>query len=856
MGEVYKARDTRLDRTVAIKLLPASLTDSPERRQRLEREARAVSALNHAHICALYDVGDQDGSFFLVMEYLEGETLADRLTKGPLPTEQVLRYGIEVGDALDKAHKKGIVHRDLKPGNVVITKAGAKLLDFGLAKLRGEAASPTPELSSLPTEAKPLTQAGAILGTLRYMSPEQLEGGEADSRADIWALGLLLYEMATGKPAFSGKSQASLIGSILKDEPAPISATQTMAPPALDRLVRMCLAKDPDERWQSAHDVVAELRWIGEAGSQAGAADPVHVRPRKRERAAWVVAALFACSTAALAILSWTKRLDSPRRVASSITAPEKTSFAIDGGALALSPDGRQLAFLARGSDGKRLLWLRALDEPLPRSVPGTEGAQYPFWSPDSRRLAFFTGGRLKRVDVGDGTVEVVTDAPDPAGGTWGADGLILFSPQYRSTLHRVDASGVRPLSLGGISRTPAFLPDGRHFLYHEDSEGTPGGGIYVAALDSKDGRLLLPDAMSPRYAAGRLYFWRAGDLRAQAFDPTTLSLSGEVVRVAGPVLFDADYKVAHYSVSDAGVVVYQAGAGSGLSQLSWFDRSGKQLASLREPARYYSPRLSHDGQRLAYDLSDPTTNNGDIWILDLRRNVPRRVTFDAANESAPNWSPDDGRVLYFRSRRDTSDLYWKGLDGSLDERLFTSDADKIPTDWSLDGRHVLFNVLRRGGSQNDIWVLSLPDRKAEPWLATPFYESGGRLSPNGRWVAFASDESGRFEVYVDSFPKPTTRVPVSVSGGEQPTWRRDGKELYYISADSKLVAVPTLAADSFTAGAPQALFEARLRRGPEVPPQYDVSTDGQRFLLSRILDDESTQPITLLQNWSEGARK
>jgi Tol biopolymer transport system component len=438
---------------------------------------------------------------------------------------------------------------------------------------------------------------------------------------------------------------------------------------------------------------------------------------------------------------------------------------------------------------------------------------------------------------------------------------VILFSQHYRSALHTVDASGgaSRPLaqdSLSVLQRSPEFLPDGRHFLYTGDSGRGAGDGIYVGSLDSKQGRLLISDALSPRYAAGRLYFWRAGDLRAQAFDAGTRSLRGEVQRVAGPVLFDTDYKFAFYSVSETGLVVFQTGTGAGLSRLVWCDRSGKEFGTIGEPARYYSPRLSHDAQRVAYDLSDPTTNNGDIWFFDLRRGVASRVTFDVANETAPQWSPDDGRVIYLKTR-EVSDLFSVALGGAgSDELVLTSDAHNLPTDWSPDGRHVLVNVTSRVGNENDIWAVSLPERKAEPWLATRFYENGGRLSPNGRWVAFTSDESGRFEVYVDSFPKPTARVRVSNAGGSQPVWRRDGKELYYLSADDKLVAVTTQVADSFRAGAPQVLFEARVRRGPALTPQYDVSADGQRFLLNRLVGDEAAKSVTLLQNWSEGARK
>jgi Tol biopolymer transport system component/predicted Ser/Thr protein kinase len=875
MGEVYKARDTRLDRTVAIKLLPASLTDSPERRQRLEREARAVSALNHAHICALYDVGDQDGSFFLVMEYLEGETLADRLTKGALPTEQVLRYGIEIGDALDKAHKKGIVHRDLKPGNVVITKAGAKLLDFGLAKLRGEAASPTPELSSLPTEAKPLTQAGTILGTLRYMAPEQLEGGDADSRADIWALGLLLYEMATGKPAFSGKSQASLIGAILKDEPAPISATQTMAPPALDRLVRTCLAKDPDERWQSAHDVVQQLRWIGEAGSQAGVPAPVAERRRSRERLAWTVAAIAAVLGAALGFLAARlgRRVE-PLQVRLKIAPPEGTRFPW-WTLPAVSPDGSKIAFTAvsgqvaadrasAAAAGESHLYIRALDAETATRIPGTEGAYWPFWSPDGRQIGFATfppQPRLRKVDVSGGPPQTLCDLTSAHdGASWSRDGVILFA--QGGALYRVPAGGGEAKRLDqpdpkqANPKGPQFLPDGR-FLYLSMAERQQDRALYLGSLDGKERtRVLTTDRIAAYVPSGHLLFMNGQVLSAQAFDRAKRRLEGDPFPVAERVvLMRGLFGGAAFSVSPGGVLAWRTGAATETMQLTWFDRSGKKLGAVGPPAEYSNPALSPDERSLAVGQAEAGQLTRDLWVFDLVRGTRTRLTFDPGDDLNPTWSPDGRRMAFSSTRGPTRDILEKAADGSGDERrLFVpKEGEAAVEDWSADGRLLLFNRQSVGQSA-DLYVLPLTgaERQPLPLLATPFSESMGQFSPNGRFVAYRSSESGRSEVYVqaiDADGKPTRgKWQVSTNGGLEPRWRRDGRELFYVN-DSTLFAVDVkIDGAAFEAGIPKALFDLQLpdpRRN-----RFVVSRDGQRFLFNAAAEQASDAPIQVLVNW------
>src|SRR6266536_3147581 len=644
MGEVYKARDTRLERTVAVKVLPKHLSESSEVRQRFEREAKTISQLSHPHICALYDVGNQDGVEYLVMELLDGETLADRISRGPLPLEQVLRYGIEIADALDKAHRQGIVHRDLKPGNVMLTKSGAKLLDFGLAKFQPAARDATSSVSRLATEAQasqPLTERGTVLGTFQYMAPEQLEGREADARSDIFAFGALLYEMATGKKAFAGKSQASLIASILSAEPPPISTIAAMTPPALDRVVKTCLAKDPDDRWQTAHDVMLQLKWIAEGGSQAGVPAPLVARRRSRERIAWAVAAILALATVALAFALFARPRPLLRAVRSSILPPEKTTYHFisdAGGPPAVSPDGLQIAFTARDSTGKASLWVRSLDSPAARALAGTDGAMYPFWSPDSRNIGFFADAKLKKIEAAGGPTLALCDAADGRGGTWNKDGVILFEPHFSEPLFRVAATGGKPAPMTKFDesrretthRFPAFLPDGKHFLYEAGSHnvGTESElhAIYLGSLGGEASKLLVNARSKALYAAGHLLFVRQKTLMAQPFDAKSGKLSGDPFPIVGNVQDDPGFFTAVFSVSDNGVLAYQETGGSiDQFQLTWFDRGGKKLESLGPKGPLWSPRISHDGRRVLFAIGDP----GDLWLEDMARHVSTRLTFD-----------------------------------------------------------------------------------------------------------------------------------------------------------------------------------------------------------------------------------
>jgi serine/threonine protein kinase/Tol biopolymer transport system component len=871
MGEVYRARDTRLDRTVAIKVLPSHLASNSEVRQRFEREARAISSLSHPYICTLHDVGHQDGTDYLVMEFIEGETLADRLSKGALPTDQVLRYGIQISDALDKAHRAGIVHRDLKPGNIMLTKVGAKLLDFGLAKLHGGGYAIASSLTSLPTERHSITGEGAIMGTFQYMSPEQLEGREVDARTDIFAFGGVAYEMATGKRAFTGRSQASLIGAILKDNPPPISTIQPMAPPALDRVVRKCLAKDPDERWQSAHDLMDELRWIAEGGSVAGIPPTVGVERKKRERIAWL--ALTVLLFVAALILGIAYYLRTPvevRAVRSFILPPEKSSFNFgrSGVSITLSPDGTRLAFVAPTAEGRSLLWVRSLDGLSAQALAGTEAAAYPFWSADSRSLGFFAHGKLKRIDAAGGSPLSLCDAPQGRGGTWNRDGVIVFSPNPSSALQRVSALGGASSPVTRLDETsgqlahrwPTFLPDGDHFLYlgGGNTIGTgEGTAVYASSLESKESKLLLRANSNVEYAQGYLLYLRGTTLMAQRFDARRLELVGEALPLVEQVQDTLrSPTVGVFSVSENGLLAYQMSRSAGSSQLTWFDRSGVQLGVLGDQALYSNPRLSPDRKMASVGIIDSQSGRPDIWVYEVARARRTRFTFDQAEERIAVWSPDGSHIAFSSNRKGHFDIYQKASSGAgSDELLLESDFDKQPTSWSRDGRFLLYWTFDPK-TQADIWVLPLAgDRKPFPFLNTEFNEGNGQFSPDGRWIAYFSAESDRVELYVAPFPGPGGKRQISTSGATVPAkWRGDGKEIFYLALDNKLMAAEVDGTGSMLeVGAVRALFEIRVG-GPAYV--YDATADGQRFLVNTAVEQKESAPITLVINWTADLKR
>jgi Tol biopolymer transport system component len=856
MGEVYRARDTRLGREVALKVLPQALSASPELRQRLEREAKTISQLSHPHICTLHDVGHQDGVDYLVMELLEGETLADRLGKsGALPVEQALKIGIEIAGALDAAHKSGIVHRDLKPGNIMLTKSGVKLLDFGLAKLQvAPAQDVVSAATSLPTalqESQPLTTRGTILGTFQYMSPEQLEGREADARSDLFAFGCVLYEMLTGRKAFAGKSQASLIGSIMNSEPAAISSIQPMVPPALDRVVKGCLAKEPEERWHTAHDVMMQLQWIAEGGSLAGVPAPVAARRRSREKLAWGVAAAALLAALGLGVGFWRRAPKAPRTIRFEIaTPPEVTSIDMPR----ISPDGQTLAFNATDTSGKTRIWVRSLHELAPRPLEGTEGTSRPFWSPDGRFLAFFAEGKLKKIEASGGPAQKICDAPSGSDGTWSPVGVILFDGRGNDPILRVSATGgvAAPIVKAEPSRKettvgwPDFLPDGEHFLYMATGEKAEDNAYRIGSLDSKETTQLMPAQTLITYAPpGHVLFVRDKTLVAQAFDAKSGKTQGEPIPLAEHIGTDS-VGLARFSVSREGTLVYRTGESG--NRLLWVDRSGREMDSLGDPGEYHNPVFSPAGDRLAFDLTDPRSGRSDIWIRDLARGVNTRLTFGPPGSDAysPLWSPDGKRIAFSRD----NDLYEKASNGQGEEKLlFKSDAQKVADDWSRDGKAILF-MTRAKETNWDIWVLPMNgEGSPHAVIRSPFADLLGVFSNDGRYIAYHSNESGRSEVYVQSYPESGGKWQISAAGGIEPRWRPDGRELYYRAPDQKIMAVDIGEKDGFQAGIPKPLFAGRFETGI-ARDKYLPSPDGQKFLVVGVLGRESITPITVVMNW------
>jgi len=857
MGEVYRAKDTRLERMVAVKVLPPHMSASPESRQRFEREAKTISQLSHPHICAIYDVGREGETEYLVMELLEGETLSDRLVKGPLPLEQTLRYGTEIADALDKAHRQGIVHRDLKPGNVMLTKSGVKLLDFGLAKAMVPA-QPQSALTSGPTVAGApnVTQEGTILGTFQYMAPEQLEGKEADGRTDIFAFGAVLYEMATGKIAFSGASRASLISAIMQNDPPPVSSIRPMTPAALDRVVQTCLAKDPDDRWQSARDLMGQLRWIAQGSSQAGSLPPPPVTARRKsvERLVWATALIVAAAAAWM--LGLRSRPSNAAPICLSLPAPEKTAFGVG---MALSPGGRSVVFVGT-REGKQLLWLRPLAGLNARPLPGTDGAWNPFWSPDDKFVGFFTDNKLKTIEIASGAVRTLCDlsSVEPlSGGTWSPDGVIVFAPDTHSPLYRISAAGGVPARLTelvtgqreGAHLFPEFLPDGRHVVFYV--LGGERDGIAVTSLDSREKSLLIPHAWRAAYASpGFLLYLREETLMAQPFDAAASRLSGEPV----PIAEKADW---HFSAADNGILAYRAGA-SDVRQLRWFDRSGRDLGKVGRPGDYLEPSLSPDGTRVAVGIGT-WTPVGDVWLLELSRGSLSRLTSHPTDDITPVWSPDGKEIVFVSNRNGHFDLYKKDAGGTgAEELIYQSSGDKFPSDWSRDGKYVLYYTVDPK-TKADLWMVPMSgEHKPTPFLQTEFNETNALFSPDGRWVAYNSDESGTPETYVRPFPPAGGKWQVSTQGGVQPVWRSDGKELYYLALDGKIMAAEVKPGSDFSAGLPVPLFDSGLRPEglTESRSSFVVTPDGQRFLVNTNAEEAARVPITVVVHWTGELRK
>jgi Tol biopolymer transport system component len=865
MGEVYRASDTRLQREVAIKVLPAAFSGNAQLRARFDREARAISSLNHPNICTLYDVGHQDGVDFLVMELIEGEPLADRLARGPLPVADVLRYGIEIADALDKAHRRAIVHRDLKPGNVIITRAGAKLLDFGLAKSMSSAVvDVSPASETMHVSERPLTAEGTIVGTFQYMAPEQVEGVEADARSDLFALGCVLYEMATGKRAFSGKSRASLIAQILEHDPEPISAVQPLAPRALERVVRTCLQKNPDDRFQTAHDVVLELRWIRDDVSQPEIPAPLVRRRARRERAAWGIAALAALAAIGTGIVMQRRDAGVHRDpLRASVTPPAGTRFFFTGdygGPAVLSPDGRRLAFVVAADDGKRQLYVRSLDSSEARAIAGTDGARFPFFSPDGKSIGFFADLKLKTVDVAGGSPVVIADAGDPRGGTWNEEGVIVFAPVTREGLFRVNADGgpVTPVTTVDRAqhtthRWPLFLPDGKHVVYlaaNHNQYDHPATALYLASLDGKENRRLLRTLANVEIVGDEIFYLRENHLMAQRFDGKTVSAKPRLV--VENVRFDPGTWRAIFSVSPT-LLMYQSGGKTSGSEVVTFERSGRVVSTL-PPDRYVNLSLSPDGGRLAVDIGDPA---GNIWIIDLVRSTRTRLTFEGGLDVEPVWA-DGGRTIIYASRdKGKFAVFRKPADGSGARELLASQEklDVISGHIHPNGKDLVVTV----GAENTpeppyIATLSLAgERKLTPFIKGPAAMYDPQFSPDGRWVTYVSDESRREEVYVVAFPARPGKWQISANGGRHPLWRGDGRELYYVAADNTITAVAVdPSGATLGIGASRPLF--RIDLAQENGQSYDVSSDGQHFYVNSGTRD--LEPLTIITNWRQNANR
>jgi eukaryotic-like serine/threonine-protein kinase len=858
MGEVYRAKDTRLDRTVAIKILPSHFSADPVRKQRFEREAKTISSLNHPHICVLYDVGHQDGTDYLVMECVEGETLAKRLEKGPLPLEQVLRYGAQIADALDKAHRSGVVHRDLKPGNIVLAPGGAKLLDFGLAKPVSPLASGMTLTADTPRAA--MTEEGTIVGTFQYMSPEQVEGKELDGRSDIFSLGAVLYEMVTGKQAFEGKSQLSVASAILEKEPTPISTVKPLTPQVLEHAVKKCLAKLPDERWQSASDLASEMKWIAEGGSQAAGRAILTRTGKIFEKVVWLLAGMLLASL--IAWFVWRRNSRAPEQ---TMYFPAPMSFPARD--IAIAPSGHTVAVLGYlESAGKNALWVYELGSQMARHLADTEGATYPFWSPDGRYLAFFADGKLKKLEISGGPVQIICDAPSGRGGSWNKDGVIVFTPDARSGvgLYRVSASGGVLTPLGKLDknrrelshRWPMFLPDGTHYLYMATNFAGQknADAIFVGSLDSNEKHFVVEASANAAYAApGYLLFYRDKTLFAQHFDLKRFALTGEARVVLTDLQYQPQVKRALFDASENGLLVAQIGSGVALSQPVWFDRKGRELGAVGKPDVYGNVSIAPNGKSVAVSLTDIASQNTDIWTYDLQRGNTKRLTFDPAQDSVPVWSPDAAQLVFASNRRDFNDLYVKNSDGAQEEKNIShGEADKFPSAWSTEGKYILYT------QDTDFWFVVLPKLKSSFFLKAPSVLRNGQFSPDGKWVAYASNETGKWEIYVTSFPEPRGKWQVSVGGGEQPRWRGDGKELFYLSPASKVMAVPVNTGDNFDSGTPVTLFQATPRQ--PIPLYdlfvYDVSRDGQRFLIITPVKEAETAPMSVVLNWAAKLNK
>jgi eukaryotic-like serine/threonine-protein kinase len=864
MGEVYRATDTNLARQVAIKVLPEAVAADAERLARFDREAKTLAALNHPNIGAIYGLEKADGIRALVMELVEGPTLADRIAQGPIPIDEALPIAKQIAEALEAAHEQGIIHRDLKPANIKLRPDGTvKVLDFGLAKTMEPAAAVSSSLSMSPTITTPaMTQAGIILGTAAYMSPEQARGTAVDKRADVWAFGVVLWEMLTGKRLFEGATVSDTLAAVLKTEPG-WNALGPATPTAIRRLLRRCLEKDRKQRLDSAAAARLEIEEALTAPSAVESAAVPAPSSASRGRLAWMVAASAVLVVAAAAVWQQRHATTAPRPVTRfEIAVPQTDSPT----SLSLSPDGRQLAYVAT-TEGQSRVWVRLLDDTDPRPLVGTEGASFPFWAPDASAIGFFAEGKLKRVDLAGGASQALADAPNGRGGTWNSEGVILFTPGNaplapNSVITRVSAAGGTPIAvthLGpgeGSHRWPQFLPDGRRFMFFSTVGRSDSQGVYLGSLDGGEPiRVLATETPGVFVPPDRLLLVRGDALMAARFDAAQGTVAGELMQLVQPVGRDDGVLANAFSVAP-GTLAYRATGGSQRRQLVWMDRTGKMVGSIGSPDSNQLAQLALDpaGQRIA--VVRTILGNFDVWLVDTSRGIPARFTFDPGGDRYPLWSPDGRRVVFWSVRGGPLSLYEKSASGAGDEQLLAADAG-VPLSWSPDGRFLLY---QRAEPKTgiDLWVLSMTgERKSLAVVQTAMDQPGGEFSPDGRWLAYESNESGRFEVYVQPFPEAGGKWQISSAGGTQPRWRRDGKELYYVAPDARLMAVTVAATPdgkTLDPGVPVPLFRTPLASGAGVSagrPEYAVAPDG-RFLMNTVVDDTAPSPITVVLNWEE----
>jgi len=884
MGEVYRAKDIRLGRDVAIKVLPSHLSSNPDLKQRFDREAKTISQLQHPHICTLYDVGSQDGVDFLVMEMLEGESLFDRLQKGAMPLDQVLKIAMEIAEALDKAHRAGIIHRDLKPANVMLTKSGAKLLDFGLAKPHGSqpissGSNPISTGSNSPGVAGALTQtsigsaltsAGSVIGTVQYMSPEQIAGNEADIRSDIFGFGAMLYEMASGKRAFEGKTPSQIVGSILANDPPPVSSLQPLVPASFDSVISTCLKKEPEERFQSAHDLKLQLKWVADYGMQKTAVMPAVIR-KKQNALKWIGGA----AVIALALLAgWLFAGRNPEVavVRAEIPPPAGMEFEVYGdlaGVPMLSPQGDKLVFLARKKGEKKTLWVRPLNSLTAQMLEGTEGAAHPFWSPDGKNIGFFSDSKLCRIPSTGGPVVILTDVTQPRGGTWGAEDVILYTPDFRAGLMRISASGGQPSPATTLAsgkhtthRFPWFLPDGKHFLYlatsHEGGRKEENG-IYFASVDGKENRLVVYSDAAGMFASGYLLYHTQTALVAQPFDPGNGRLSGEPVPVVNNVRHDAGVWRSVFSVSQTGILIFQPGSVSTAgTQMTWFDRTGAQLGTVGERDSHASLDLSPDGKQVAYAAGDP---NWEIWTIDLERKTRTRLTFNEGTIQDLSWTPDGKNIVYNarNSKQNlTSEIHMKAANGTGSSKTFTPNGKDYLYGMPFitpDGKDLVY-LLSNGPTQKSLWAVPVEGGKPFLVLKPPSEQAnilGYRISPDGKWVAYMSDETGTAQVFITSFPKGEGKWQVSTNGGAYHVWRKDSKEFFYMDFNETIHSVSLQEKDNgINILESKPLFKANIGA---VGWPMAVTADGKKFLINKA-EDEGSAPLYLVVNWPAELKK